>query len=280
MDKLTINGVQVYPHTPSIELLTASQVLAGIPTTSADGTTSGIEEVQTLGYEIFIRPIAKANDRDQLELIGVRLQIVEIADMFVDGLPSVELQLVKTKEGKLMIASLNTAPTSNPKPEAGKKCASTLCKWRAMLSGKLAGIKSGMGCGSKASGGKAPGKHPHSNGRPGSHGHHGPHRHHRHHGFTRFLHALKSVAIHILVPVFVGIAVGMTASIIGMVVGHTLVFLWRTFYRRGQKGSYSKVQQRECTLEDDNEETKSFLEHHGPPPVYEDVILVEEKISE
>lgn len=55
-----------------------------------------------------------------------------------------------------------------------------------------------------------------------------------------------------------------------MVIGQTIVFLWRTFYRRGQRCTYSKLVQ--------NTDEKSPpgaifpLDHQGSPPVYEEVV--------
>jgi hypothetical protein len=276
VDKLTVNGAQIFPPSHSIAILTALQVPHGGTKASSDVATFDAGEVQRLGYEMVIRPVAKADDSSQLQLISVHLQIIEIGDKFVDGLPSIILQLVRTEDGNLMIASLETASTSNPAQESVKLCTSTLCKWRAIISSKLAGAKSGKGCGSKTSNNGTPGnRHGHS--RPRPHGHHGPHQHHKHHGLTRFLMALKSVAVHILFPVFIGIAVGMAASIVGMIFGHTLVFLWRRLYRRGRKVTCFKVQQNDAVCKEGSEETKSFLDHQGPPPVYADVVIVEEK---
>ena len=74
----------------------------------------------------------------------------------------------------------------------------------------------------------------------------------------------------------IGVVVGVTTSLIGMVVGHLIVFLWRVLFRRGQRGQYRKVQQEETAAEED--ETKSFIEHHGPPPTYEEAPAYEEAV--
>lgn len=128
---------------------------------------------------------------------------------------------------------------------------------------------------------------PKHNGHHGG-GHHGfphatdePHRpyrhHHRHGGIARFL---KGIVMHIFIPVLIGIMVGITASLIGMVAGHVVIFAWRMLFRRGCKGSCSKracgkVEQAETT----DDETKSFLAHQGPPPEYE-IVVKHEKTAE
>ena len=46
------------------------------------------------------------------------------------------------------------------------------------------------------------------------------------------IHTIRRIYIHIIVPIFIGIAAGMTASLLGLVIGQLVVVLWRRFYRR------------------------------------------------
>jgi hypothetical protein len=255
-DTLRLNGVQIYPpHELLLEPLGALQI-------TQETQDNNYKVFLRLGYELNVTPIMKSEE-DQLELILVRLQVVEIAGKFVDGLESVLLKLLKTPSGSLKIGDLATAPTTNP---GGKDCKTLVCKLKSILTGKLSHLKPKKGCGSKAG---APKALPHGHGGHGSE--HGAHRHHRHHGLSRFLHVLKRVAFHVLIPVLIGIAAGFTASLIGIFVGQSVVYFWRTFYRRGRKGPYSRVEQNE-TKADEKDQEKSLLEHQDPPPVYEDVI--------
>jgi hypothetical protein len=80
--------------------------------------------------------------------------------------------------------------------------------------------------------------------------------------------------MHVVIPVLIGIMVGITASLVGMVVGHTVIFIWRALFRRGQRPQYAKVQQEEVD-EDVTDEIKGLMEHQGPPPVYEEVVVIE-----
>jgi len=263
IDILSLNGIQIFPpRDMSIEPLTAPQI-----------TSDGQKDLR-LGYELSIKPVVKS-DNDQLELISIHLQVVEIADQFVNGLDSVELKLLKTPSGKLMIGSLDIAPTTNPiinPSDNGKECTTLICKWRAIVSDKLSHLKPTKGCGSKN-------RPNHSAGRPHKQ-HHPHHPHHKHFVVARFFLALKSVAIHVLIPIIIGVAVGMTASLIGMLVGNIVVFFWRTLYRRGQKGTYSKVQQEENTIPSETkDDTESCLDHQEPPPVYEDVVSLDQKAT-
>ena len=251
IDTLQLNGVQIYPpHELPLEPLGALQI------TQETGDNNYTVFLR-LGYELNVTPVMKS-EKDQLELILVRFQVVEVGGNFVDGLDSVLLKLLGTPSGKLMIGDLETAPTINP---GGKDCQTLFCKLKSIMTGNRSHLKPKKGCGSKGI--------PHGHGEHGSK--HGPHHHHKHNGLSRLLHALKRAALHFLIPVLIGIAAGFTASLIGMFVGQSVVFLWRTFYRRGRNGPYSRVEQYE-TEADKKDQEKSLLEHQDPPPVYEDVI--------
>jgi len=253
IDTLNLNDVQIFPpHELPLEPLSALQI-------TQETQDNNYTVFLRLGYELNVTPIVKSEE-DQLELILVRFQVVEIGGKFVDGLESVQLKLLKTPSGKLMIGDVKTAPTVNP---GGKDCQTLLCQLKSIMTGDLSPLKPKKGCGSK--------KVPH---KTLSHGHgsdRGPHRSDRHHGLSRFLHALKRAAFHVIIPVFIGIAAGFAASMVGIFVGQSVVFLWRTFYRRGRRGPYSRVEQFE-TKADEKDQEEPLLEHQDPPPVYEDVI--------
>ena len=86
--------------------------------------------------------------------------------------------------------------------------------------------------------------------------------------------------MHVVIPVLIGVMVGITASLLGMIVGHIAIFFWRILFRRNTpRQQYIKVQQEEDVVDDVADETKAFMAHQGPPPVYEEVVIVE-KVSE
>jgi hypothetical protein len=258
-DTLWLNGLPIYP----VSALMATQPLMAIQVTETSA-----EELR-LGYELKVDHPSTTDAA--LQLVRVRLQIVEVADKFVDGLESVEVEMVETPARKLMIASVKTAPTTNP---SGANCQTLVCILRKIIEGKIASAKGAMGkgCGGRMGmGGKAKG------GRP--HGHEG-HRGHRHHGLARVLHAFKSIAVHVIVPIIVGIVAGFTVSLIGMMVGHTVVFLWRAVFRRGcarkgacgsgRKGSYVLVAPDEIVAQGNDK--REDMEVAEAPPGYDDVV--------
>jgi len=73
-----------------------------------------------------------------------------------------------------------------------------------------------------------PNGHPH-------HGFHGRHHHHRHSFFHAFMRGLHLIVI----PTLIGVACGMLVSVVGLVVGHFISFVWIRFVRGGRQGYQS-----------------------------------------
>jgi len=83
-----------------------------------------------------------------------------------------------------------------------------------------------------------------------------PHHHHRHHGFFhKMRHIMWRTVKVAFVPILIGIAFGMAASAIGMLVGQMVVFLWMRYRRTDNVVVYERI-------ETDEKEV---------PPPYEDV---------
>jgi hypothetical protein len=286
-DELFMNDVQIYPIDPRsttfMEPLTADQLVK-----SPAGTWEYAASPK-LGYGISVSHPATSNN-EQLDLVNINIEILEVADTFVNGIDAVLMKVLETPSGKLMIGDVEIipiptqSPTSKP-TDGNQECATMICKWRAIIADKLSKIK---GCAGKARPGAHGSKHssgvrPHGHGRPRPQGPHRPHRHHhRHGGFARFF---RSIVLHVFIPIMIGVVVGVTTSLIGMVVGHIIIFVWRVLFRRGQRGQYRKVQQEETLAKDEDDETKSFVNHQGPPPTYEEApayeaAVVDEKASQ
>jgi len=113
----------------------------------------------------------------------------------------------------------------------------------------------------------------HGHGRPhhmGPHGRHGHHRHHFMHAFTRGLAA-------VLIPTMAGIAVGMSVSLIGLIFGRLIGYLWIKLYRGGRRG-YASVSLDEALADDMNAEKEAVDEE--PLPVYESAPAYDDIITE
>jgi len=276
-DRLLLNGVQIYPLDPQSQLL--SDPLTVDQLVKAPDDTWAYTSSPRIGYSLSVHHPVQSQE-DQLGLAMIHLEIVEVADRFVNGIPSVDLKLVEIPGGKLMVGDVElSTPTAHTDPtDSEKECTNLLCKWRAIVAGKLSKFK---GCAGKAGSNTVdaqPGSRPHGHGRPrphsppGPHRPHRPHRHHMHHRFTRLL---RSAVMHVFIPILIGLVAGITASLVGVVVGHIAIFLWRMLYRRGQKPKYIKIRQDKPVAEISDDESDGLVTHEGPPPVYEEVVVVE-----
>ncbi|KAG7110858.1 hypothetical protein HYQ45_017458 [Verticillium longisporum] len=176
----------------------------------------GTPRTPQLGYSLSTKSLAKEDADQQLELIQLDLQVIEVGNYFVDGIPNINVKLVKTPAGKLMIAAIDTVETRPADQTPEDECRTFACKFFKSLKNMRPGCgrKHGMG---------------HAGHHTGHHGHHG-HEHMRSHHTWRQL--AKMITWGIILPIFVGLIAGVTVSIIGMAVGTAIVCLWRLVVRR------------------------------------------------
>lgn len=302
-DRLMLNDFELYPRSDNHWDTLGAQVLP-----NHDHHKDGEHKlpshrkqhkpvIQQLGYALGTSPVAKSTE-DGMELLQLELQVIEVGSMFIDGIPSIQIKVIKTPEGGLLMGRIETseslpflkAPTEEEKQ---KECTTLLCRWRAMLSSQMG--RFGGKCGGHRQGhvaGQMEGGHEHSHSGHGHHGHgnghghghgHGPQGEQHHH---RFSHLLRNIASHIILPIAVGIAAGITASIIGMMVGTAIVFLWRTFVRPAgsrrhhhRRGHSHKAAQNEVAVESEKDGLMSHQEVEAPPAYIEEG-LVENKSAE
>lgn len=97
--------------------------------------------------------------------------------------------------------------------------------------------------------------------------HHPGHRHHRGGFLRKTMHLARHLFTFVLLPVIVGVAVGMTASAIGMLVGQAVVFLWMRYRRSGRQGTYEAVQS------EDKEDGLPSYEADGLPAYTEETAV-------
>lgn len=272
-DQLLLNGLPIYPIEP-VSAMLQEPLTAPLLALTNDDTWEHTWD-PTLGYSIMVHHPVPASSQDQMDLVAIRLEIVEVGDKFLGGLSSIDIKLLETPSGKLMMGD---AQTTQAKSEVSKptdddhECSTILCKWRAIIADKVSSLKKGCGSKARPAGTKGSSEHksaehkkkPHY----GHHGRPGPHRpfrhHHRHGGFARIF---KGLVLHVFIPVLIGIMVGITASLVGMVAGHIVIFVWRTVFRRGQRQQYTQVKQQE------DAEAKAPLTPQGPPPEYEEAVV-------
>ncbi|KAI3395547.1 hypothetical protein diail_1209 [Diaporthe ilicicola] len=301
-DRLMLNGFELYPNSdPFTNLLVAPQVadkpkhhkdhkkhdkhLKGEEKHDGDNSRvlpshhkfrpghQGRPKVveQPLGFGLQIHPVQKTAD-DNLDLVVLDLQIIEVGSVFVEGLPNIRVNMIKSPQDDLMIAKIEQLASENvSSPKGDDTCTTTLCKLKAIIADKLNKMKM-HGCagmmGSKA-----------------GHGHGHPSSHHEEHygmfnrpnGWSLFF---RKVTSHIILPVLVGIVAGVTVAVVSMLVGTVLVGMFRKFVR-GQSffpqrrcrlhpgGRHHKSARMEAAVD---EEKSGLMENQeGLPPSYDQV---------
>ncbi|KAF2004020.1 hypothetical protein P154DRAFT_519608 [Amniculicola lignicola CBS 123094] len=277
-DTLDIDGVQLYP--PAFGHFTEPFYV-----TQVNPHTDGGVRLRVTGYTFHYNS-AETITEAGTELLPMTFRITSIESKPADP-PALRINLLKDSNGRLMIASFQTAKTEEESPiDQGKECKEwpLLCKWKAMLEAKLNGMK--KGCGKHNKHNKHPnpmeeetteGKPPHTF-HPG-HPHHRPHHmgdneghrhHHAHHRIHRFI---RRAFFTILIPILIGIFAGTLTYLIGMALGCAIAMVVAKV--RGY-GPYERVPE-----EDDEEpevsdkeafsekEVYAELPEYDAPPVYE-----------
>ncbi|KAI8945359.1 hypothetical protein F4801DRAFT_568547 [Xylaria longipes] len=285
VDRLTLNGYELYPNPIPLQDTLTAPVLPnmadrrmGVPPRFRGGPGRAWKN-QPLGFAMQTGVVAIDDDED-LRLINVELQIVEVGNIFVEHIPNVQVQLVKTPSGKLAIGAIETIGFRDE--DAGgkqKECSTMVCKWKAVFFEKLSHIFKSCG------GQKGHPQPPHHHGEHGQG--HGPHPHHMGHK-PSWGHGLKIFVRHILFPILIGIVAGISASIIGMIFGTFVVFLWRTFVRRrGSRSSHRcryahKATSHERAADEEKSGLLDVQEETEAPPGYLDstTVVAEEKKPE
>lgn len=263
-DAVLLNGHQAYPVIPTSDIfrgaLSADQ-LGKTPVGSWDFVAS-----RELGYALHIHhPQETSGDpAHPLNIVEMRLEIIDVGGKDIHGIPSLEVKLLETPSGGLMLADAALGP-----PRAMKQCTTMFCAWKEQLKDRLSKLKHCAGM-RPHHGVKNPSHHANALSQP-HHPHHGfhPHHHHKHSGFSRFV---RAAVLRVFIPVMIGLVIGATASVVGIAVGQLAICVYRALFRRGARPAYTPVES-DANAE---AETKSFLAHQDAPPVYEDAPAYEE----
>lgn len=261
---LQINGQPVFPPPETLipMALEAEQIR------SSDGAHT---EPLRLGYALEILPsISEVTD---VVLTPIQLTILDIQGVSVE-VDTLKIDLIQTW-GQIHIAGIDTIPYSQS--PGVDQCTNSICRLRAITADRLRRIIDAARA--RASQAKSwvkngcPGmKHAH----PGAEEHHTewhhPHTHHRQGHFRQFVD--QTVHLFIL-PALLGIAGGLVACALGMLVGHALARCMIS--RSGREGRRLEPENLEAAVERD--EKDALMDSGEMPPEYEDVevVVVEEK---
>ena len=218
-DSLVLNGFELYPKSDPIHHdLIAPQILQKHPHKKHDGKWKekhhrgphkGPHHRQLvtpqLGYTLQALEVLGETESQQTTVV-LDFQIIEVGPQFVHGIPNVLVTLTKDNQGRLTIHDIKVGPSENAGAtnplDKSKECDNFVCKWMAFVEEKLG--KPFNNCANKFKHGARPTEN-------GELHHHRPH-HFRHRQRT-WAQLLKSIASHILVPVAIGIAAGISASL-------------------------------------------------------------------
>lgn len=188
--RLTLNGFELYPAAdPWHDDLVASVVKG-----------NGKSKEQRLGYSLSVKPDA-VDLEQRLELVSIELRVIEVGSLFVDGMPTVRVRLIKAPSGEIIIGSVDVEETSE------KDYENPLLRIKEKVKEFWSKIKGGCSrhrhSGAKQDGDTImlEGQRPH-----GSHHHHGHHRH-------DWGKLLKNIAANILLPVLAGITAGVGVAV-------------------------------------------------------------------
>lgn len=281
-DSLNIDDVQLYP--PTFGYFTQPFRVAQV---NPDGKNLPL---RVTGYN-FHYTSAETVSEAGIELIPMTFQINSIEGKPMDA-PALTINLLKDPNGKLMIASFITATAVESSPaDEEKDCKEwpLLCKWKAIMAGRINGMKSHMGkvgChkhkGSPMAEEGVQGKPPHRF-RPG-HPHHRPHhmaghgdRHHRQH---RMHMMFRRAFFTVLIPILIGVFAGTLTYLIGMALGFVIAIV---IAKVSGRSVYESVAQEEDVEDEEvrgEKEVYAKLPEYDAPPVYEEAAekeVVEDK---
>lgn len=130
--RLVLNDFEVYPDpNPWNGDLKASEL--------SDGRVQN----KRLGYSIAVMPAALSAD-DHMETISVDVRVIEVDELFVKDIPTVNVQLIKAPTDEILIASAS-APSEEP------KCVTFSCRVKQAFGGMMQRVKGLQGCGKKHS---------------------------------------------------------------------------------------------------------------------------------
>lgn len=233
-------------------------------------------------------------DGEMIKVDNIEVTAIKEQDGTV-RLDSVPFTKLKANVIQLTLHSTKAIPVSPDSPDA--KCETILCRVftkvitgmaKAKASAKTAGHKMKcfcMKCLHKLTGHKnnlhphphhhkGPGKHEMPHRLPDgtmelpSHIHFKPHGHGHHHIHKGFVHRMAGVLSTtfkiVFVPILIGVAFGMAASAIGMLVGQAVVFVWMKYRGTSREAAYE-------ALDTDEKEA---------PPAYQDIHQGAEALNE
>ncbi|KAF4975436.1 hypothetical protein FZEAL_7784 [Fusarium zealandicum] len=255
--RLMLNGFELYPQADPWNGDLSAAVIKG----------NGKSDMRRLGYGLAIRP--EGVDEDQhLEVVSVEVRIIEVGDRFVDGVPLVNVKLIKAPVGELIIGGIDVEGHSDD-GKTGEHCNSVWCSAKGLahdtwkgVKGKFKGCHRMKGHGHKNHSGHGKMKNKGASGHP--HGHHNDLVHDN--SDNSWATMLKDILAYIVIPVLMGVTAGVGVALVAMF-ACTLVFRIFLFFKGEQAEPALGAAYKAHVLETIAEDEKSGLivgEEAGP----------------
>ncbi|KAI0400051.1 hypothetical protein F4802DRAFT_586611 [Xylaria palmicola] len=132
-DRLTLNGFELYPNLDPLRSALMAPVIPdmahrrmGVPP-HVRGGPKRPQKVQPLGFGV--ERVAMTTDDEDMQLISIKLQFLQVGDSFVEGIPDVQVDLVKSPSGKLAIGAVQAVgPKIEEAVEGQMDCSSMYCE--------------------------------------------------------------------------------------------------------------------------------------------------------
>lgn len=253
--RLTLNGFELYPQAdPWHGDLMASVV-----------RNNGKSRDQRLGYSLAVKPEA-IDEEQHLEVIGVRLRIIEVGSLFVEGMPTVEVKLIKSQSGEIIIGNVNVEAAVE------KDYDNSFLRIKEKFNELWKQIKGGchhskaVASHEKGANIAHDGQRPHHGaGRPAHHGHGHKHNAHHRHSWGKLI---KNIAANVVLPVLTGITAGVGVAVFGMALCSFFAMVFQARRERSRRASLRiKAPIQDAAIE---EEKAGLMGDQEAPPQYED----------
>ncbi|KAI1001872.1 hypothetical protein K3495_g6330 [Podosphaera aphanis] len=238
VNQLLLNNVPIYPIENNLQFspqpLSAPQMIK-----KADDELEYASNVE-LAFSTRIQQVKlnPGQDLGDLEVVTIDVDILEAGNVFLVGMPTVELELLKTPAGELYIrrTDILKPQTSLLSVVEYQECSTLLCRWKVMLIASFTKPKGApKACHDPA--------RSHSNERP----HHSQNNSPHYYKPSRRPHVLKpgnifgSIFYHALVLVIFGVLLSISACLLGGFIGHVVISMWTKVVRHDLNG-YTSLQ--------------------------------------
>ncbi|KAH7157475.1 hypothetical protein B0J13DRAFT_541882 [Dactylonectria estremocensis] len=269
--RLMLNGFELYPNADPWQGDLSAAVVKG----------NGHSKDRRLGYGLSVRPEGM-DEEQQLEIIAIGLLVIEVGDRFIEGVPLVQVKLVKAANGEILIGSISMAG-SEGHVDTLAQCSSLWCTVPTMFDGVWESLKStfkSKGCGGMRGHGHGHKSHHNGHGNTGEetdsiqvgekHGHHGEHKshHHHHHSWS----VVKHITSYIFLPVLMGITAGVGVAMLAMFLGTLAMRVMRLIKGERQEAPlYADCERKIDIIEflSVDEEKAGLIMHQEAAPEYE-----------